>query len=71
MYCYTWAHAAQYLIQGFFGGPIHHKILWPLAIVTLSLRSNEDNFYTARRIRLDMEYEYRTIPSNVSARDSM
>jgi len=72
MYCYIWAHPAQYLIQGCLGGPIYHKMLWPLAIVTLSLRSNEDDFYTARRIKLDMEYEYRTAKSNVSAciRDS-
>jgi len=38
--------SAQYLIQGCLGGPIYHKMLWPLAIVTLSLRWNEDDFHT-------------------------
>jgi len=66
MYCYIWAHPVQYLIQGFLGGPIHHKILWPLAILTLSLKSNGDDFYSARRIELEMEYEYRAVKSNVS-----
>jgi hypothetical protein len=57
--------ALQFLVQGYSAGN-YNEILWPLAMTTLLLRSIRDQYYAASCIALDLKYEYRTAPSNVS-----
>jgi len=60
MYCY-YGSSRTVSDSRVLGWPYLPQDAVALAIVTLSLRSNEGRFYkTARRIKLDMEYEYRT-----------
>jgi hypothetical protein len=56
----------QVWFQGFSVGGKHNKVLWPAAIVTLSLYATDDGYYASRRIELDIDHEYKTFPNNVS-----
>jgi hypothetical protein len=56
----------QYFFQGHAQGKKNRRLLWPCAMITLSLSTNRDNYYAAVRTKLDLELEYLNAPYNVS-----
>jgi hypothetical protein len=59
----------QVWFQGYAFAGQDRKVLWPAAIITVSLYSTDDAYYASRRVQLDTEHHFRHALNNVSHAD--